>query len=87
MAVHDNVELIREAKGVTKTYIANKIGLSLQGYRHKATGNCSLDVEELKIIASALSVDVGVFYDDKLTESVIKHFSKIGHPSDMRQIG
>ncbi|MDU2064372.1 MAG: helix-turn-helix transcriptional regulator [Sporomusaceae bacterium] len=83
MAVHDNVERIREARGVTKTYIASKIGLSLQGYRHKASGNCKMDVEELKILAFALCVDVSIFFDDELTDSVIKKISNIGN----RQVG
>lgn len=69
--IHLNVERIREAKGVTKTYLANAIGLSLQGYRHIANGDTRLDAERLKIIAKVLDVDVAVFYDDQLTESVI----------------
>lgn len=71
MLVHDNVERIRIAKGVTKTYLANKLEISLQGYRHIVSGATRLDVERLKIIADALDVNVGVFFDDKLTDSVI----------------
>lgn len=69
--IHVNVERIRKAKGITKTYIANKLNLSLQGYRHIASGNVRLDAERLKIIGNALNVDPGIFFDDKLTESVI----------------
>jgi len=69
--VYKNVERIREAKGVTKTYLSRKLGLTLQGYRHIATGETRLDVERLRVIALALGVDVGVFFDRSLTESVI----------------
>lgn len=69
--VHTNVERIREAKGITKTHVAKKLGLSLQGYRHITSGNVRLDSERLKIIASIFGVNPGVFFDDKLTESVI----------------
>jgi transcriptional regulator with XRE-family HTH domain len=69
--IHTNVEKIRIAKGVTKTFLANKIELSLQGYRHIAAGSVRLDVERLKTIGKVLNVDPSIFFDDKLTESVI----------------
>ncbi|KZN99392.1 helix-turn-helix domain-containing protein [Pseudobacillus badius] len=70
--VNTNVAKIREAKGVTKTHIAKSLGLSLQGYRYLESGETKLDVERLKIIAIILDVDVAVFFNDELTESVIK---------------
>ncbi|MBM7585802.1 transcriptional regulator with XRE-family HTH domain [Bacillus pakistanensis] len=73
--IHKNVERIREAKGVSKTHLAKKLGMSLQGYRHIESGSTRLDVERLKVISIALGVEPGVFYDTKLTESVIKQLS------------
>lgn len=70
--VHKNVERIRTAKGVTKTHLARKLGLSLQGYRHIMAGSVRLDVERLKVIADALDVNPSVFFEDELTESVIR---------------
>lgn len=67
-----NVEKIRKARRVTKTFIANKTGLSLQGYRHIVNKDVRLDVERLKKISGALNVPISIFFDDKLTESVIK---------------
>ncbi|MDH6351880.1 helix-turn-helix transcriptional regulator [Brevibacillus sp. 1238] len=75
--VHINVERIRKAKGVTKTYLANKLNLSLQGYRHIASGGVRLDAERLKIIADALDVEPAVFFDNKLTESVIERLNNL----------
>jgi transcriptional regulator with XRE-family HTH domain len=69
--IHLNVEKVRKAKGITKTHIAHKLGMTLQGYSHITSGNVRLDVERLKLIALILSVDPAVFFDDKLTESVI----------------
>lgn len=69
--IHNNVERVRQAKGVTKTHIANKLGLSLQGYRHITSGEVRLDAERLKVIAQVLNVNPAVFFEDKLTESVI----------------
>lgn len=73
--VHKNVERIRIAKGVSKTFLAKSADLTLQGYRHIASGNVRLDVERLKLFAIALDVDPSVFLDDRLTESVIKRLS------------
>lgn len=69
--VHANVYQLRKAKGVTKTHMASMLGISLQGYSHIEQGNVRLDVERLKVIAQVLSVDVAIFFDDKLTKSVI----------------
>jgi transcriptional regulator with XRE-family HTH domain len=69
--VHLNVEKIRKAKGVTKTHMAKKLGLTLQGYSHITTGQVRLDVERLKLIAVILSVDPAIFFDNQLTDSVI----------------
>lgn len=76
--VHENVEKVRTAKGVTKTYISKKLGLTLQGYSHLVSGNVRMDVERLKIIAYALGVKPGVFYDDWLTESVVEEINNVG---------
>lgn len=73
--VRKNVEKIRIAKGVTKTYLAGKLGMSVQGYRHMVTGNTRLDVERLKIIADALDIEPAVFFDDKITETVISKYN------------
>lgn len=70
--VHQNVERVRRAKGITKTHLAKMLGLSLQGYRHITCGHVRLDVERLQIIAKVLGVEPGIFFNDKLTDSVIK---------------
>jgi transcriptional regulator with XRE-family HTH domain len=68
--VYENVERIRKSKGVTKTHLAKKLGMTLQGYRHLTSGEVKLDVERLKIIAEALNVEISVFFDSKLTDTV-----------------
>lgn len=69
--VHQNVEKIRKAKGVTKTHLAKKLNMTLQGYRHIMSGSTRLDVERLRIIAKELGVEPAVFFDNELTETVI----------------
>jgi transcriptional regulator with XRE-family HTH domain len=72
--IHLNVEKIREARGVTKTHLAKKLGLSLQGYRHITSGGARLDVERLKIISEVLNVSPEIFFNTELTDFVIKEF-------------
>ena len=71
MAVHQNIERVRCAKGVTKTHLAKALGMSLQGYRYLENGSVRLDVERMRRIGDALGVDSAIFLDDKLTDSVI----------------
>ena len=71
LPVCENIRKIREARGITKTFIANALGMSLQGYRYLENGDVRLDVERMKKIASLLCVDSGVLLNDKLTKSVI----------------
>lgn len=71
MPVHENIRRIREAKGVSKTFVARRLGLSLQGYRYIEDGDVKLDVERMKKIAHILSVDSAIFLDDELTDSVV----------------
>ena len=71
MPVCENIRRIREARGITKTFIANALGMSLQGYRYLEDGDVRLDVERMKKIASLLCVDSRVLLNDKQTESVI----------------
>ncbi len=75
MGANENIERVRVAKGVTKTFIANKLGMSLQGYRYLASGQVRLDVERMQVIAKALNVNSAIFLDDKLTDCVIKEIS------------
>lgn len=73
MSVNNNVKRIREAKGVTKTFLAKKLGMSLQGYRYLENGDVRMDVKRMQEIANALGIKSAVFLDDKVTDSVIKH--------------
>lgn len=87
MPVHENVRMIREAKGVSKTFIAKGLGMSLQGYRYLESGSVKLDVERMKIIAHLLGEDSAVFFDDKLTKSVIERmrYDTVKHEKLVRE--
>ena len=71
MGVNENIRKVRESRGVTKTFMAKGLGLTLQGYRYLEDGSVRLDVERMKKIGELLRVDSAIFLDDKLTESAI----------------
>jgi transcriptional regulator with XRE-family HTH domain len=79
MSIHENVERLRKAMGVTMTHLASKLDLTLQGYRHIATGSVRLDAERLKVIGKVLKVEPGIFFDDKLTDYVINEIDNTKH--------
>lgn len=69
--VHENVKKIRTAMGVTQSHLARKLNVSAMTYSRIENGESKLDVERLKVISAALGIEVNVFFDDKLTDSVV----------------
>lgn len=74
--VHENLKKIRIAKGVTQSRIAKQINVTSMTYSRIESGESKLDVERLKVISILLGIDVAIFFDDKLTNSVIKVIEK-----------
>ena len=72
MSVYKNVAKIRQAKGITKTAVAKSSGNEFTRISVFRKRRSRLDVERLKLIAKKLGVNCFVFFDDKLTNSVIK---------------
>lgn len=75
--IYENVEKVRLSKGVTKSHLAKKLGMSAMGYHHISTGATKLDVDRLRTIAETLGVGPNIFFDDKLTENVINEQKQI----------
>ena len=77
MPVIENIRRIREAKGVSKTFVAKHLGLTLQGYRYIESGEVKLDVERMKKSGRILNVDSSIFLKDELTDCVIKELQAV----------
>lgn len=79
--IQKNIELIREAKGVTQKAVANYLGISQMSYWRFEKGKTKkIEPAMLQQIGEFLGVDFQVFFNDKLTESVIKakQLTKVG---------
>ena len=74
--VYENLKKIRTAMGVTQSHLAKKIKVTAMTYSRIENGESKLDVERLKIISVALGIDISVFFDEELTDSVIKEIEK-----------
>lgn len=74
--VHENVRKIRVAKGVKKAYLAKKIGVTAMTYSRIEAGESKLDVERLKVLSIALGVEVSIFFDNELTDSVTEEIEQ-----------
>ena len=74
--VHENLKKIRTAMGVTQSHLAKKINVTGMTYSRIENGDSKLDVERLKVISMALGVEVAIFFDEQLTESVIEEIEK-----------
>lgn len=74
--VYENVELIRENRGITKKKLAENSGISQMACSRVLTGESKLNAELLRKFAILLSIaDINVFFNDELTDSVINQCS------------
>lgn len=72
--LQNNVKKIRQAKGVKQKSVAEYLNISQMRYSRIENANKSIDPIMLEKIAKFLDVDVSIFFDDKLTESVISEY-------------
>jgi putative transcriptional regulator len=64
------IRTIRKSKGITATFISNKLGYkAVSSYTRLENGESTISLETAKKIADLLSVDLNVFFDEKLCES------------------
>ena len=81
--IRDNVKRIRKAKGVMASHVSKVLGYKTpQGYQYLENGQANITADKLEIIAKVLGENVAVFYDEKLTDSVIKRIEGVGVARD-----
>lgn len=71
-SAYENIELIRSARGVTKTKLARDAQMSDMNMHRILTGKTRMPADLVPVMATSLAIeDINVFFDDKLTDSVI----------------
>lgn len=68
--VHERIEQIRVQKGISKAFLAKKLGITAMGYHYLATGRSPISTDRLQIIAKALGVDPRDFLSPEPNDSV-----------------
>ncbi|MGO5218510.1 MULTISPECIES: helix-turn-helix domain-containing protein [unclassified Bilifractor] len=69
--VYENIELIREARGISQTRMAEDSKVPVMMMHRWLTGQSKLPADAMKPIAKSLLVsDIDIFFDDELTDSV-----------------
>ncbi|WP_425623273.1 helix-turn-helix domain-containing protein [Brevibacillus borstelensis] len=68
--MHERIEQIRVQKGVSKAFLARRLGISAMGYHYLSTGRSPISTDRLQIIAEALGVDPRDFLRPELNDSV-----------------
>lgn len=67
--VGSRIREIRKSKGISATFVANKLGVHPSTIGKYETGERGVDADFLPKIAKVLGVDVGVFFTHELDET------------------
>jgi transcriptional regulator with XRE-family HTH domain len=68
MKLNERIRLLRKSKGVSQTYMAKQLKLSISGYNMKELGKRPITTNELEEIAKTLNVSASIFFDGKIHE-------------------
>lgn len=72
MEVAQKIKAVREAKGITQTYVANNSEMTVQNYNMKENGKRTITTSEVEVIARALQVPASIFFEEKFNEKLNK---------------
>ncbi|MBB6446513.1 helix-turn-helix domain-containing protein [Bacillus benzoevorans] len=65
MQLHEKIRSCRKSKGLSQTYMAKKLKMSISGYNMKELGKRPINTDELQEIAKILGVSASIFFDEK----------------------
>ncbi|MEA3452160.1 MAG: helix-turn-helix transcriptional regulator [Bacteroidota bacterium] len=85
MKIHKKIRVIRQSKGYTQDYIANKLNLDTVNYGRIERGQSKLTVDRLIKLCEILEVSPKNFFDEKtdnsellkLTEKIYEEIKQI----------
>ncbi|KAA0941582.1 helix-turn-helix transcriptional regulator [Sporosarcina sp. ANT_H38] len=64
MEIHEKVSELRISKGVSQTFIASKLDITVSGYNMKEHGKRPISIKELELIAKIFNVETSSFFDN-----------------------
>ncbi len=66
MELFERIRIIRQFKGVTQTFVATELGMTISNYNMKENGKRPIKTFELEAIAKALGEPVAIFFDENI---------------------
>jgi len=64
LKLHERIRMVRKAKGISQTRVAEQVGMTVSSYNMKELGKRPISTDELEGIAGALGENVSFFYED-----------------------
>ncbi|WP_438447448.1 helix-turn-helix domain-containing protein [Gorillibacterium sp. sgz5001074] len=61
--LYERIKAIRKSKGISQTFVAEKLGMTVSSYNMKENGKRPISTDELEGIASALREPITNFFD------------------------
>ena len=66
MEIHEKVSELRSSKGVSQTFIASKLDITVSGYNMKERGKRPISIKELEQISKVLGVETSYFFENRV---------------------
>ncbi|WP_313428152.1 helix-turn-helix domain-containing protein [Siminovitchia terrae] len=65
MQLHEKIRQYRKSKGISQTFIAKKLKITVSGYNMKESGKRPITIDELEKIAKVLGVSASIFFNNE----------------------
>lgn len=65
MEINEKVQVLRKSKGISQTFMAEHLRISISGYNMKEHGRRPISIKELEMISDLLGVNVAYFFEEK----------------------
>jgi transcriptional regulator with XRE-family HTH domain len=73
MLIREKIKLLRQSRKWSQEYLAEKLGMSTNGYGEIERGGSRITVEKLEELSRLFEIPVNELYDDESTNIFIAH--------------
>lgn len=77
MQINKKVRQIRKSKGITQTFVANKLGVAVQTYNSYELGRRKIQAETLSRISDILNEPIENFFNQQIYETKNKDSEEV----------
>ncbi len=66
MELYEKIKKVRKSKGMSQTFVADKVEMKVSNYNMKENGKRPITTGELEKIAAAVGVSVSFLFDENI---------------------